>query len=136
MIDSLQFLYIVYFVSIVVLVISVIITSFFVIPLQYKESKVRNGLLPLRMNLLKYGSTILFLSVLTIITLSLRFIVSGDLARYMIVILILFYSIGFLYLSIIGARIWRTNYSAENKELHRRIDLLEKRETKRRNRES
>jgi ABC-type multidrug transport system fused ATPase/permease subunit len=125
--ESLLFLYVFYFISILLHISSAIIVTKFVIPLQIRESKVQNGLLSLRRELLRFGITILVISILTVITLSVRFFVSNtDIARVVSVILVLVHSMTFLYLSTIIYRIYNTQYTPEQKDLHRRMSQAEK----------
>lgn len=122
--NSLEFLYAIYTISIGVLITAVAVNATFVIPLQIKEAQVDNGLNQLRKQMLLKGLIGIIVGVISILCLSIRFAINGDLARYITVLLIFSYSLGNLAISLIDSKIYRQNYNEENKELHKKIAKL------------
>lgn len=115
--NSLIFLYVVYFVSIGIHTITLLISLIFVFPLQLKESKVKDGVSELRRLMLFMGMTNIFLSIITIFVLSYRLFlemhfieVPLDTMRYLMTVVIFSHSLGFLAFSIIQYRIYHTQY--------------------------
>ncbi len=126
--DSLQVLYAVYFLAIFIHVVALVNTALYVIPLQVKEARVKNGLAKLRILMLFSGVITILLSALSIIVLSLRFFIDGEVARYTIVSLVLLHSLGFLASSLITRKMYRQQYSEKQKLFHEKIDALERKE--------
>jgi small-conductance mechanosensitive channel len=124
--NSLTFLYIVYFTTIVVDVIAALITAAFVIPLQIKQNNVRNGLSRLRKQMLIKGVLSFAVIAFTIAALTARFFISElETLRYIIVTLILVQALGTLGKSIVDFQIYHTQYTEENKMKHAEIERLE-----------
>lgn len=122
---SLQVLYVIYTLSILIYAITIIVSTAFVIPLQKKEAQVRNGLAPLRRMLLKKGFLALIVAATSIIALTTRFFSSGDVARYVTIITVFANSIGNLSMMVIDSVIYRQNYSEESIERHRIMEEME-----------
>lgn len=123
---SLIFLYIVFFISILLYVIAGFITAAFVIPLQYEQSKVKNGLRGLRKQMLLKGLFALTVILASIIALTLRFFpFDENILRYIIVTMIAIHAGGTLGKSIIDFKIYHTQYSDENKKLHEKFEKEE-----------
>lgn len=116
--NSMTFLYVVYLASIGIHVIALLITLVFVLPLQIKEAKVKDGLLSLRKQLLFMGINIIFLSVVTIVVLSYRLFLTlpMDIMRYLVTSLVLLHALGFLMFSINAYKIYHNQYENEGKE--------------------
>lgn len=115
-----------YYGSIFIQLAAFVVCAFFVVPLQIKEARVKNGLAKLRKQLLLVGISIALLSLITAIVLSLRFFISGDIARYISIGIVFFHSIGFLIVSATGYKIYHQQYTDEYKLLHKKIDILQK----------
>lgn len=131
--NSFLFLYIIFALSIIILVIAGIVVAAFVIPLQYKESKVKNGLATLRKHMLIKGllaETVILLAIFCLIA---RFIIpNADILRYLITGMILVFSLGLLGKALIDFKIYHQQYTPESKKLHERIAQMEhKRDVKR-----
>lgn len=125
--NSLLLLYIVFVVSIIILLVAGVIYAAFVIPLQYKESKVKNGLTTLRHQMLTKGILALSVIVIAIFCLSARFIISDlPTLRYIMFIAILVFCFGLLGKAIIDYQIYHQQFSPKSKALHEKIDKLEK----------
>lgn len=117
--NSETILYIAYAVSALMLCFTVAIILFQVIPLQWREMKVRNGLAVLRKQLLSKGILDLTTALAAIVALGIRYLVDGiDARRYVVAFLLLTLSAGFLIRSILDRQIYRSNYTAKNKKLH------------------
>lgn len=125
--NSLNFLYIVFFISIIMLTIAGFVAAAFVIPLQVKEAGVRNGLAKLRKQLLLKGFLTFGIITVAIIVLSLRYIIHDtNILRYIITSLIFLYSFFFLVQVYVDYMIYTQQYTEESKKLHDKIDKLEK----------
>lgn len=103
-------LYIVYFISIGIQVVALLVALAFVIPLQIKEARIIDGLTRLRKLMLASGITIITLSTVSVIVLSARFFIPVAYIRYITVFLVLAHSIGFLILALILRSIYTSKY--------------------------
>lgn len=111
-----------YGLSIVAIVMAGIITISFVIPLQLKEAGVKNGLSTLRKQMLAKGFLHILIVIVAFLTLTMRHIIADlDVARVMISMLVLFFSLGLLGKSFIDSRIYRQQYTPESKRFHEEI---------------
>lgn len=129
--NSLNFLYIVFFLSILIHVLSAVITLSFVIPLQVKEARVKNGLALLRKQLLFKGVLALVIIVVAICVLSLRYFIEDvPTLRYITVSLVLVHSLGILGKVWIDYQIYHQQYTPESKEFHAKVEALEKSQKK------
>lgn len=108
--SSLTFLYTFYFISIGICVLGLINTLAYVFPLQIREAKVVDGLEKLRILMLIYGTINIIINTTIILSLSLRFFITGDFARYSIVLLIFIISLGILFSSLIMRKIYTQNF--------------------------
>lgn len=128
---GLTFLYIVYFFSIILHVISVVIVAFFIIPLQIKEALVQDGLSRLRKLLLLFGIDIVGVGIASILSLGIRFFINDMvILRYAVVFLVLVHAIGFLGFSLIGYSMYTSQYTPEIKEAHKIAHKIEKKKKK------
>lgn len=124
--NSLVFLYIVFFISIIFYVTAGFITLALVLPLQFKEAGIRNGLRRLRKQMLAKGALAGIVITASIIGLTSRFFISDvDTFRYIITVMILIHALGTLGKSIIDLLIYHQQYSPESKELHKKIEVME-----------
>lgn len=125
--SSLLFLYIIFILSIIMLTVAGIIYAAFVIPLQYKESKVKNGLSILRHQMLLKGILALVVIVISIFCLTARFIITDvTTLRYIITSAIFVFCLGWLGKAIIDYQIYHQQFSPKSKALHEKIEKLEK----------
>lgn len=126
---SLIFLYSIFFISIIVYAIAGLIQVALVIPLQYKESKVDNGLKVLREQMLMKGKISFGVIVLSIFALTVRFfILDTNILRYIITTMIFSHALCLFSLSYLDYRIYHQQYSDENKRIHTLIEQEEKRQ--------
>lgn len=125
MINSLQFLYSIYMLCIVISIITLITTLFFVVPLQFKRAGVKNGLQSLRKKLLTKGILSVFMSIATVIILVSRFFASGDIIRYTNTILILLFVVFWFIREVIESSIYHTQFTEDQIDLHRKIHNAE-----------
>ena len=117
--QSLIFLYVVFFLSIALYIAGGFITSAFVIPLQYEQSKVKNGLVVLRKYMLKKGVLSLVVIIFSILALTLRFLpLEEHMYRYIIVTIIFVHALGTCSKSVVDYRIYHQQYSEDSKKLH------------------
>ena len=124
--ESLNFLYTVFFISIILHIAAGIITAAFVIPLQLQQVGVKNGLAKLRKQMVVKGFLSLVVIMSSILALTLRYVIHDiDILRYIIVTLILIHSLGALGKSYIDYEIYHQQYTEENKEIHEKIEREE-----------
>lgn len=132
--DSSAALYIGFAIAIIIYITAAIITGAFVLPLQYKEARVQNGLALLRKQMLKRGILGETVIVTSILALTLRFFIEDvNILRILITFIILIHAIGLLGKSIIDLRIYKQQYTPAQKELHRRFAKEERKGKKRTN---
>lgn len=124
--NSLSFLYVVFFVSVILHVFAGILTATFIMPLQAKQAGVKNGLAKLRKQMLFKGFLNLTIIIASIFALTLRFVIT-DVAtlRYMLTTMIALHAIGTTAKAIIDFQIYHQQYSPENKEMHEKIEKME-----------
>lgn len=126
------FLYGVFFLSIIILILAGIVAAAFVIPLQVKEVRVRNGLAKLRKQLLFKGALAFGTIAIAIVVLSLRYVINDLVTlRYITVSLVLLYAFVILAQTYIDYVIYRQNYTPENKRIHEKVEAIEKANEKR-----
>lgn len=123
--DSLTFLYTVYLISILILIVGVLINIAYILPLQIKQARVKNGLAMLRRLMLAQGFLNLLVGTLLISALTSRFFVHGEEARYIGVTLVLLISLGFLTFTSIWVAMYRQQFTPKQVELHEKIDEIE-----------
>ncbi len=126
--DSLTFLYVVYFFAIFFLAAAMFVTAGFVIPLQFKQAKVKNGLQMLRKQLLLKGVLSFLVCGIAIATLTSRYFIDGEAARYFTVGLVFLFSLALFAKAFIDSRIYHQQYSAEHIEKSSRIQAEMNRE--------
>lgn len=119
--DSLQFLFSVYIVCIIISCATLVNTLFFVIPLQVKKAGVKNGLSSLRHKQLAKGVLSLFMSICTVVILSSRFFINGELIRVLNTLLVLLFTVCWFIKSLIEASIYHTQFTEDQIELHHKI---------------
>jgi CDP-diglyceride synthetase len=125
--NSLVFLTIGFTTSIIFFSMAIVIIVFTVIPLQFKEAFVKNGLQKLRKKLLIKGVAILLVAITSILALTGRFVVGvSEVARYYIVIMVVANATGILVLAVLDYLIYHEQYTPEAKKIHVLVDKLEK----------
>lgn len=124
-ISSLDYLYSGYMIAVIIHILSMVIHTYSVLRLQFKEAGVKNGLRSLRIRMLVWGITLELISLITIFVLVSRFFFSGDSARYSIVTLILIHAVGTLSNAVNWRHIYREQFSEESKALHREMQRIE-----------
>jgi hypothetical protein len=107
-------------------VITGLVTLAFVIPLQVKEAGVKNGLAKLRKMLLLRGVLGLGVIAISVFALMARSFFDGDALRNAVVIFVLTHAIGLLLKTLIDYQIYHQQYTPESKELHKKIEVIEK----------
>ena len=99
----------------------------FVIPLQLKQVEVKNGLIKLRKQMLTKGVLSIIVIIATIAVLATVLIAPDiDILAYFIAGLVLIQAIGILGKSFIDYKIYHQQYSQVSKDMHERIEVLEK----------
>lgn len=112
-----DFVFTIYLLAIFINILTVITSTGFVLPLQFKQAGVKNGLAWLRKRLLIKGLLAIGISVITIAVLSLRFFATDpNIIRILIVGLIFIHALFLLGKSLIDAAIYRQQYTPENVE--------------------
>ena len=124
--ESLVFLFVIYGLAVFIHFVALFVHAGYVIPLQIREANVKNGLRSLRVLMLASGLVMIALNIVSIFVLTSRFFIpAGDLYRYLSVFMVLLHAIGFLAFAIIKRKMYRTQYSDKQKELHEKIEVLE-----------
>lgn len=118
--------YFLYFASVGVNIASFFIVALFIVPLQVKEARVKNGLAMLRKQLLLYGITVSTLSLLNAIVLTTRFYVPESVRMAITISLIFIHSLGFAGLAVLGYKIYHQQYTDISKAIHAQIEKVEK----------
>lgn len=126
--DSLLFLYIVYIYAIFFFIISIIVSVSMVLPLVWKQAKVKNGLRKLRYQMLARQMLGVALSITFVFALTSRFFISGDLNRYIIVCMVLLSSLIILCKTLIDFVAYRQQFTAENISFHAKVEEQELKE--------
>lgn len=122
-----------YLISILFHLFAFIICLAFVIPLQIKEAKVKNGLKMLRVQMLGSGLTIIFLSLMSMIALIIPIIFAEqplysnltrpiEMYQYISIIVVFLHATGFLILSLIKRAMYRQQYSDYQKAIHKKVN--------------
>ena len=119
--NSIDFLYAVYFISIIIVFVGMVVNLVHLLPLYLKLVKVRNGLSKLRKLMLIQNIMNQVLGIGMLIVLSARFFVEGDLARYMIVILVFGVAASYFAFIITWAVMFRQQFTDEQIMLHDKI---------------
>ncbi len=127
MIDSLQFLLTVYVFCIFLSIVTLFVTLFFVLPLQFQKAGVKNGLSSLRQKLLAKGLLSLFMSLIAVFVLSSRFFLEGEIVRYLNTFLILFFTVFWFVRELIESSIYHTQFTEDQIQLHHKIYKEEQR---------
>lgn len=123
---SVIFLYIVYAISIIILVIAGFIYAFLIIPLVWRLAKVKNGLRILRHLLLSKSIIAECTILIALFSLTARFIIPDiNMLRYIITFTILAFSITLLAKAIIDRKIFKNNFSSKSIEMHEKFDKEE-----------
>lgn len=128
--DSLTFLYIGYFISIGLYVATILLEASLVIPLQFKEAGVKNGLKVLREQLLMKGVVSLVVALTSVMALTSRYFLDGEINRYVIVIAIVVNALGIFAKAFLDYRIYHQEYTEVNKQFHARVAEMEAKEKK------
>lgn len=121
-----SFVYLMYVLSILFYIASFITATFFLVPLQFKQALVKNGLSILRRQMLRKGMLSIFVSLAGVIVLTSRFYVGNEIAQIIIPLFVLVNSFCFFLIVLIGSRIYHYHYTDKNIRLHERLDKLEK----------
>lgn len=119
------------YLSIVFIALSAIIIIVFNVPLQIREAKVKNGLAKLRIQLLLFGFVLLvtnFVSLFFLAELGIRVFNTMIVVNQHMQILLAIYGASHFALACIGYMIYHQQYTSKQKELHARIEKIEKRE--------
>lgn len=120
---SIIFLYIVYAISIIILISAGFIYAFLIIPLVWKLAKVKNGLKVLRQLLLSKSIIAECTILIALFSLTARFIIPDiNLLRYIITFTILAFSLTLLAKAIIDRRIFKNNFSQKSQDLHEKFE--------------
>ena len=113
--------------AVILRLIAIWITLRYVIPLQWKEAGVRNGLIALRRQLLTIGLVATFLNVLSIIFVLVRLFLDREMYMLLSAVLSVINGAGFLLMAVILYKVYHQQYSSEQKKHHEAIEKLENR---------
>lgn len=121
MIDSMQYLFIAYVLCIIISAASLVVTLFFIVPLQLKKAGVQNGLSSLRHKQLAKGVLSLLMSSITMFVLTSRFFIQGDAVRILNTTLIVCFTLFWFLKELIESSIYHTQFTEDQIELHHKI---------------
>lgn len=121
MIESLQLLFGIYILCIVLSTATLMTALFFVIPLQLKKAGVQNGLSSLRKKQLTKGILSVLISMITIFILGSRFFLEGEIILYFNTALVLLFNLFWFVIIIIESSIYHTQFTEDQIELHKKI---------------
>lgn len=113
-------------IAILIHIVSAVIAFYYIIPLQAQQVGVKNGLIKLRKQMLRKGILSLIVIIASIFILALRVNPFNWDTPYIITSLIFIHGLGIFGKTIIDYQIYHSQYSPESKDLHKRIDKLEK----------
>lgn len=105
-------------------ILSSVILLFFFLPLQVKESRIKNGLQKLRIQLLVLGTCIFLINAVSIITLA-QIVFSDVHQTFMTCFFQFFNGVGFMVVSIVCYLIYHSQYSEESLQRHEQIQKME-----------
>jgi hypothetical protein len=111
--------------SIIVRALSIAVLMIYVIPLQIRESRVKNGLRKLRIQMLSAGTIILLMNLVTLwitfrgLSKAVDFPPDSEFLQ-------IFNASGFFGISVIFFLIYHQQFSPKQKELHKKIEIQEK----------
>lgn len=109
--NSLTFLYIGYFLTILIYVAVVLISTFSVIPMQKREAQVKDFLHPLRKQFYFKGQLTRLVAITSILALTSRYFVTNmELLRYVIVIMIFSTALEVLIKLLIERRMYKQRF--------------------------
>lgn len=95
----------------------------FIIPLQFKETKVKNGLRKLRYQLLITGIILFHINTIGLIIIIIRFL-KIDVTTASTVVTY-FNTFGFLFIALVEYQIYHRRYTPKQKELHAKFEEME-----------
>lgn len=117
-------------ISTVIRVITGIILLAFVIPLQWKQANVKNGLRSLRKALLVSGIILFIVMETGLIIILFKPFVSMKTNRLITDSIAIFNSVGFFIIAYIKYQIYHEQYTPKNIKLHEKIEKQEEKESK------
>lgn len=112
-------------VNLFIRVATAIIFLCFIIPLQIKEARVKNGLRLLRRELLVSGMTIFFINTVGLSIILFKYVFDDGVVQAATSVITLFNSLGFLVIAAMKYHMYHQQYTPENKRRHARIEQLE-----------
>lgn len=108
---------------------SFIVILLFIVPLQYKESKVKNGLIVLRKILLTLGVIFDINNLALASVVITHFFFREYTALVLMLALIVKSFLNFVF-SVLGYKMYHTQYTDKNKRLHEKIEAQEERDAR------
>ena len=112
-------IYALFYLSILLHTASFVINLFFIIPLQVKQSRVKNGLIGLRKQMLFWGISFQVLTTASILALTMRFFISDPIwLRSIVNVIIFIHATSMIMKAILLYKIYHTQFSPENVSLH------------------
>ena len=112
-------------ISFLIRVVATVVLVWQIIPLQWKESSVRNGLRKFRIQLLIMDFTLLLANILAMV---LILTTKGQILFFPICVQVV-NAIAMLILVIVLYLMYHDQYTPESREIHRRIDKLKEKTT-------
>jgi len=97
----------------------------FIIPLQWKEANVKNGLKKLRKQLLVSGLIIFHLNIIGLSVVLIKYVTGDSSLQGITEIVTLISSLGFFAIAIIEYQVYHQRYTPEQKKLHAEFEKME-----------
>ena len=116
--------------SLGLLIVGILISALFIIPLQVKQAKVKNGLAMLRRLMLLQGILNLLVGVAAISAITSAYFTEIEATRYVSMIMVLIFSVSFLTFIVIWVIMYRQQFSTDQKRLHEKVAKQELKENK------
>lgn len=121
-----EILRIIYILSIVILLVGAIINLIYIIPLQIKQAKVKDGLAMLRSLMLMQGVLNSAVGMVSVTVLTLPLIFYGKDISAITVALVFIFALGFFTFTAIWVIMYRQQFTPKQKRLHAKIAIEEK----------
>lgn len=111
--------------NIVVRIVTAIIFLKFIIPLQFKEAQVKNGLLRLRYELLASGIIMFLVNTVGLSIIIFQYFFPENIVNQFANLVTIFNTLGFLMIALIKYKIYHTKYTPAQKKLHEKFNRME-----------
>ena len=124
--NSLTFLYVVYAISIVLLLLTIIVRLSLNLPKQLEQFKYEDGLNTLKNKIIAKEILLILICIIAIFCLLSRYIINeAETARYIIVFLVFLFSFFLFVDSVVGSSIYRDDYTQRVADFRKKLVIKE-----------